>query len=317
MHVLVDGDPIVYSRGVAGEDRVYEVIIQDKATGEYDAVIFDNGNEKNKWLKELDDNFEVVDQEMIRTARPVHHALGPIKRTIVGIKNEVASKFDLHVSDLAVEVFLTGPGNFRDEVAKEKKYKGNRDRSMRPIHYDACREYLETYYNAQVIEGDEADDAISIMARVLTSAGVPVVICTVDKDLDQIPGHFFNYDKKVWYEIDDFDAMVLFYEQVLSGDGTDNIPGIYRIGKKKAHTMIHKWLNEYSANQWDYGMEEHLWKRIVEEYSDSMDKHPDRYVSDDPETVAIENARLVKMQDYVGQLWTPPGYPDEVIGGTE
>ena len=52
MHILIDGDPIVYRNGVAGEDRTYEVILENRETGQLRSEIWEDGNEKNRWLKE-------------------------------------------------------------------------------------------------------------------------------------------------------------------------------------------------------------------------------------------------------------------------
>ena len=51
MHILIDGDPIVYSRALAGEERSYEVIYLDSA-GDMQSRIWSDGNKKNKWIKE-------------------------------------------------------------------------------------------------------------------------------------------------------------------------------------------------------------------------------------------------------------------------
>jgi len=60
--------------------------------------------------------------------------------------------------------WLTGKGNFRYQIAKTQEYKGNRRDTVKPSHYSHVREYLQTKWAAQVTEGCEADDAISIEA---------------------------------------------------------------------------------------------------------------------------------------------------------
>lgn len=311
MHILVDGDPIVYSRGIAGEERTYEVIYETEDGVE--SRIFNDGNEKNKWIK--DNNIKVIESGPPDVyPKHVSHALAPIKRTILAIRNEVRDRFMLREKDISMTVYLTGADNFRERIATERVYKGNRNRLLRPYYYEECRLYLRERWQAQVIDGYEADDAISIESRSLWDKQVPHIIATVDKDLDQIPGPHYDYNKKVWYHVDKEDAMMFFYEQVLQGDSTDNIPGIYRMGKTKAKDLVKDWAAAYyRMGNSPVSLEEFLWSRCVGEYADSMEQYPDHYKGTDSVLVALENARLVKMQEYQGQLWTPPGVPDEVV----
>jgi hypothetical protein len=309
LHILIDGDPIVYSRALAGEERSYEVIYLD-SDGEMQSRIFSDGNEKNKWIKA--EQIDVVDQDMQVVPKPVSHALAPIKRSLLAIISEASKKFDIPEREISVQLYLTGPGNFREELATQRVYKGNRDRNLRPFHYEAAREYMIDKWGARLVEGYEADDAISIDAHDLWEAEVPHVIATIDKDLDQIPGPHFDYNKKVWYHMDEEDAIFFFYQQILQGDATDNIQGVYRLGKKKAHDMMHEWAKNWRER--DHGTyENYLWDKVVDQYEQSIEKNPDKYVGDDAEAIAIENARLVYMQTYVGQLWTPPGEMDETL----
>ncbi len=59
-------------------------------------------------------------------------------------------------------LFLTGHGNFREKVAKIKKYKGTRDVNKRPKYYDAIREYMVNFHEAEVVNKMEGDDALGI-----------------------------------------------------------------------------------------------------------------------------------------------------------
>lgn len=55
--------------------------------------------------------------------------------------------------------YLTGSNNYRMEIAKEAPYKGNRVQE-KPEHYALLREYLVMSWGFEMIEGQEADDAI-------------------------------------------------------------------------------------------------------------------------------------------------------------
>lgn len=58
-------------------------------------------------------------------------------------------------------LYLTGTGNFREKIAKRKEYKGNRNKE-KPFHYENLKAYLKACYDAVVVDGMEADDAMAI-----------------------------------------------------------------------------------------------------------------------------------------------------------
>ena len=62
-------------------------------------------------------------------------------------------------------VYLTGKGNFRDEVAVSQPYKGGRYSQRKPVHKEALRDYMENSWFANVVDGIEADDAIAYIAK--------------------------------------------------------------------------------------------------------------------------------------------------------
>src|SRR5258708_10815565 len=84
--------------------------------------------------------------------------------------------------------------------------------------------------------GIEADDAVSIFAHNHYESGLQelLVIATIDKDLDQIPGNHYNYMHKVFYAITPAEAEQFFVYQILAGDPTDNVVGVWRCGESAA-----------------------------------------------------------------------------------
>src|SRR6056300_707703 len=56
------------------------------------------------------------------------------------------------------QVYLTGSGNFRYDIAKSHEYKGNRKKTDKPIHLPHVRQYLMDNHNAIMSNGEEADD---------------------------------------------------------------------------------------------------------------------------------------------------------------
>ena len=128
--------------------------------------------------------------------------------------------------DCDAQGHISGRGNFRYEIATIQPYKGNRDGVEKPFHYDALRQFYVDAYGAKFSVGMEADDAIG-----LAHDPEKDIIATTDKDLDCIPGIHFNWDKASCYYISEVDANRHFFKQVLIGDTTDNILGLFGVGK--------------------------------------------------------------------------------------
>lgn len=126
--------------------------------------------------------------------------------------------------------FLTGDTNFRKEVDPE--YKANRKDLVRPALLEPLKEYLVVAWKAEVQDGIEADDALAMNQTDDT------VICSIDKDLLQIPGKHYNFVTGIYQEVDKASALATFYRQFLIGDRADNIEGIAGIGKVKAARII-------------------------------------------------------------------------------
>ena len=135
-------------------------------------------------------------------------------------------------------VFLTGTGNFRREIAPS--YKANRPDS-RPAHWQAVREFLVTQHKAQICNGYEADDEMGVQQDKL---GGTTVICSIDKDLLQIPGRHYNFVKKVFQEVTPDEGLKFLYLQSLIGDRSDNIVGVPGIGPVKAAQALAELLPE-------------------------------------------------------------------------
>ena len=127
-------------------------------------------------------------------------------------------------------LFLTGKDNFRYTLYPE--YKANRRDKEKPFWLESIRQYLKANFNAEVIDGQEADDALGIAQTDDT------IICSIDKDLLMIPGKHYNFVKDEFVTIDKNQAMNNFYMQCLTGDRSDNIKGIDGIGPKKAEKIL-------------------------------------------------------------------------------
>lgn len=143
------------------------------------------------------------------------------------------------------EGFLTyGPDNFRIKVATIREYKGNRKDKEKPHHYDYLRGRLSDHPNIRMVFGMEADDALAI--RQYEDIGergeeaTRTIICTIDKDLEMVPGWHYRWEKGNVKEIlpwkqTRIEGLRCFYRQLLTGDSVDNIHGLRGVGPKSAY----------------------------------------------------------------------------------
>ena len=160
--------------------------------------------------------------------------------------NSFCNKMKLEVSDKMVNPFteelkvlcaVKGKGNYRKELSSDYK-------STRPELDKDVRDKLNYLHKHAVskgaiqADGMEADDLVSIWAREALDRKEEYVICGIDKDLLQIPGHHYNYGKDTWQLINEEEALHNLYIQCLTGDNADNIPGLKGIGPKKAAKIL-------------------------------------------------------------------------------
>lgn len=148
---------------------------------------------------------------------------------VTHLVNEIVYQ-DLKCDDY--KAYITGKGNYRNELAVTEPYKGNRKDAKRPVHYQAIRTHLQRL-GAELVEGSEADDAVATEA---TKTGGWIV--SIDKDLDQVAGWHYNFVKHEEYYVTEEEGLRNLFTQVLTGDRTDNIIGLKGIGPKKAEKLL-------------------------------------------------------------------------------
>lgn len=132
-----------------------------------------------------------------------------------------------------VELWLSGKNNFRYDIYPE--YKANRITAKRPKYEQEVKKYLVDTWGAEWSEGCEADDMLGVRC---TELGDESTIATIDKDLDMIPGHHYNFVKKERYYQTPEKAIYWFYYQCLVGDTADGIKGVPGIGPVKAKRIL-------------------------------------------------------------------------------
>jgi 5'-3' exonuclease len=159
-------------------------------------------------------------------------------------------------------VYIKGKDNFRYQVDSE--YKGHRKQEFDPDVKERI-DMLYEYANEHAIKSDggEADDYVFIGAMDCIAEEEAYIVCCIDKDLQQIPGWQYNYRTSELKEITPEFAYRFTMKQFLTGDATDNIKGIAKIGPKTAdkildpipmeqlwNTVIKTWQEKLPRNEW-------------------------------------------------------------------
>lgn len=243
--LLFDYDPILYAAGSVGETRTVK-IVHRQSGDEYE---FDNrtlfwGHWKAKaggWLADynkgadsprLPEEFDVTD---VQVAEPIENCLHTVKQMIKATCETVGTKSYYGYS---------GRGKvFREDISTILKYKGQREKLMRPLHLDNLKEYLEKCHNCEIVIQIEADDACSIDSYNAyhnwmrsKSDKDKLVLALQDKDYYQCAGHLFNtntqapicsYDGFGWLNLNEKNDVkgrgrMWLFHQVLSNDVSDN-----------------------------------------------------------------------------------------------
>lgn len=190
---------------------------------------------------------------------------------------------------------------FRNDITKnlplEMQYKANRINMERPPLLPIIKSYLIDNYGAIIHSKIEADDACTIL-QVENTAVINdeetqynSILVSIDKDLRQVTGLHFNYDKCQLDFVSYSDGLKWFFKQLLSGDRNDNVIGIGGIGPVKSNRIVEDHCNTYGVDV------KSLWEMSVGVYK----KHGRT------EEDCLINARLLWMlrENNINTLWTP------------
>jgi len=153
--------------------------------------------------------------------------------------------------------WITGKTNYRFDIAKTVPYKGNRKDAPKP--------------NTVAIDSTKLLDKCWIVH--------------VDKDLDQLQGWHYNPVKDEKYYVNALEAYKSFCVQLLTGDRTDNIPGLQGIGPKKADKALK-----------DAKTKEELLQAAWAKYEELG--HTLEYFT--------EQGQLLWLRRYEGEIWQQP-----------
>lgn len=209
----------------------------------------------------------------------------------------------------AYAIFLSGDTNFRKVTYPE--YKQNRVDMVKPKYLNDCLQYLALHWNADITDGYEADDALGIeQTRLNDQAGmwddkgtktnaVESIICSIDKDLLQIPGYHYNIVSRNSTVMPPHQALFNFYVQMLMGDRADNIPGYDGTARVKVPKFLEPALEDLQKCETSEEMYRYVWNMYT-----------------DKEQCEV-NGKLLWIWRTDGDVWTPPNIDEDSISKAE
>lgn len=221
--LLIDADSALYRAGFANQKRSYLCTLEGHLLAEF------------QYKKDAEAFAEENECEI-----SPHTEIGPIGLSLHNLRQCMDSM--LSIDHSGYEVYFGGEGNFRYKYFPE--YKANRKDAEKPAHMEQMKKHLQARYNAVAVDGEEADDRVSWRQMQCLEEGIDSCIVSIDKDLDNTPGWHYNWVKEELYYIDEKQADLNFYRQMLMGDNTDGIPGLPGIGKQKALKLLPEWTED-------------------------------------------------------------------------
>lgn len=184
----------------------------------------------------------------------------------------VENKIDECIRDTSADeycIYLSHPEykSWRYDISTIQDYKAQRAGKEKPEYWSFIRKNLEYHYNCVIAENIEADDAMSIeqytdwfqcwkyqnglSVEEKDGSTLNTIICSQDKDLNMVPGWHYSWSvgdkdaKGPWWQ-DELNGLRCFYKQLLIGDSTDNILGLFGVGQRAACVQR---IDTYSTEQ--------------------------------------------------------------------
>jgi DNA polymerase-1 len=186
---------------------------------------------------------------------------------------------DVGATSLRIYLSDSLDNNYRYHI--DNSYKAHRIDQPKPVHYDLLKEHLILKWGAKIAHNQEADDALGIDQ---TNEGDDSIICSIDKDLLQIPGNHYHLVKKERLFIEPIQGTRWFYQQLLIGDPVENVKGVFGVGPIKAAKLLGEVDNE-----------EEMFTLT-------------RKLYDDDDRLLI-NGRLLKIRTREDEIWNFPASP--------
>jgi len=133
---------------------------------------------------------------------------------------------------------IKGKDTIKDRLAVNPEYKQNRPKES-PKYWDLCKQHFIENWGAIEVNDMEVDDAVAICYYELQDS----FICAIDNDLLGLSSQgklpHFNWRKKEFYTVSDYDADYKFWSDMICGQKGDNIHGLKGKGEKFVEKLLH------------------------------------------------------------------------------
>lgn len=286
--LLIDADVLVYESAFAAQKTNYTYLDQR----------FEDAKSCEAWCQANEKDYRALRKAGAITTQtevlPEAAARNILKMKLDAIQTACGCN--------SYKLILSGDGNYRDAIAKTKGYKANRADSVKPQHYLYVRSCVLDM-GAEMTVGIEADDAIGIDM----TENPDWVVCTIDKDLNMLPGRHYDWNKQIKYMVPEPEAQRWFLRQMLTGDSTDNIPGIPGLGEKRANAILDPLRGNVGG----------MWKAVLAEYNKGAFKFKDGTITSCPSEYIVEQGALLWIQRKPGERWTPDYYTRTHVSGCQ
>ena len=117
------------------------------------------------------------------------------------------------------------------------------------------------------------------------------IICSLDKDLLQVPGRHYNFVKQEFMTITPKEGLFNFYWQFIMGDRSDNIFGFDGLARTTIPKKL-QWLYDEIQFASQMGTERDMFDIVREQYND--------------DTRLLANGICLWMQRTEGEIWEFP-----------
>lgn len=194
--------------------------------------------------KRLDEHYKLEPYTMIEPEHIVDYTLDCMLKKLQSLVHDDLGS----VEQMNLWLSPSDHSNFRYSISTIPGPHGmgyKAGRPDKPVHLKYIKEKMIHEYGAKEVFGYEADDALGMYQTDRT------VAVHIDKDINMIPGWHYHHVKEEFsfcpkslgileYKEGKLTGKgtIFFYAQMLTGDPTDNIPGIPKIGPKKAYDLL-------------------------------------------------------------------------------
>jgi 5'-3' exonuclease len=186
-------------------------------------------------------------------------AIGKFDEIFMSIVNRLEETYQIE----RVITFNNSRGNFRKIL--DTNYKANRKKQEHPKLLNKMHDEISAIYSTKNCYGMETDDLVSIYWHKLTKelGHNNVIIVSIDKDYKQLPALIYNYHYKhqCIYDITYHQALYNFYEQMIVGDGADNVNYCKGYGKAYAKKLFKDCKTHYQFTKKTYELFTTIYKQ--------------------------------------------------------